>query len=208
MLISQQPLHIAVEESDGIYSFHRLDVAVKEVVLRPSAAGIYYNAAFNCDAVLASKVKAYGVALSLDDMPGDNFRRENLHGGNNVYTVSTNPFTPGVLISSGSVFNIMKTTNASAVNVEHGEMNIYANAYLQIDGVGTVVGDMVNPGKTAEDKDFTGVAYSLLDVLKAIDSNWDACVAAGKVDDVKDFYNTWVPYGITAWADMFENISK
>jgi hypothetical protein len=58
------------------------------------------------------------------------------------------------------------------------QMKVYANAYMTVDttGMGELVNfmsDNANGGKTAEAEDFTGVAYSLFDIVKEINDNWD-----------------------------------
>ena len=194
--------YLALSENQGAYGFHRLDATVKTVTLRTSAAGLYYQAVYNCDPVLSEKVKTYGVALSLRNLPGADFLTEST----DCYTVASTPFESGVVATSGSVFNIMKTSNKADRNCRRGEMKIYANAYLEIDGIGYVMGDTENTGKTVADATFAGVAYSLQDVLLAIDADWEHYVEEGKADAVKEFYSTWAQHGMNAWDDLFQNI--
>ncbi|MBR3978597.1 MAG: hypothetical protein IKJ94_03115 [Oscillospiraceae bacterium] len=195
--------YIAITEA-GSTSFHRLEMEICDVSLRTSACGIYYQAKFSCDSVLAKKVSAYGVALSVYNMPGENFRTE--MGDNNVYTVLTPDadFGNGTVATSGAVFNIMKTTTAKT-NAKRGGMPIYANGYMVVDGQ-VLVADRGNMNRKVTTEGFTGVAMSLLDVLKAVDNNWAYYTQNGQAEDVKAFYETWADYGMNAWADQFENI--
>ena len=191
--------YLALAEN-GVYGFHRLDAKVDTVTLRTAAAGLYYQAAYHCDAVLAERVKGYGVVLSLQDMPGADFRWVST----DRYTVAAQPFESGAVATSGSVFNIMKPSNKADYNCRRGEMKIYANPWLEIEGIGTVVGDTENAGKTVADAAFDGVACSLKDVLLTIDSRWEQYADQAAV--IRDFYDTWAQLGMNAWAEEFQNI--
>ena len=183
---------------DGKTSTHRLEMKLKSVSLRTSAAGLYYNAQYRCDATLAEQVSAYGVILSLKDMPGAEL------ASGDKRTVLTN-FAPNenhtVSATSCSVFGIFKDTRTAEKNAEYGKMKIYANAYIQLnlDGAAEIlVADNENVGKQA------GNAWSLYDVLKAIDQNWEEYADDQK--NITEFYSQWADYGMDAYANDFENI--
>ena len=194
--------YLAVTEA-GKTSMHRLEMELSAVTLRTSSCGVYYKAKYHCDSVLAEKVSAYGVVLSVDTMPGSNF----MEADNNAYTKlrPDENFGNGTIALSGSVVGIMKTSTPRK-NAQRGQMPIYANAYLVIDGQ-TLVADNENTGKSVAAEDFSGVAYSLLDVMEAIDANWADYVAQGQADTVKEFYQTWAQYGMDVWADLLPNIA-
>ena len=60
---------------DGSYStFHRMDMQIKTVTLRTSAAGLYYKAQYTCDRQVEEKVSSYGIVVSLQDVPGADFK--------------------------------------------------------------------------------------------------------------------------------------
>lgn len=193
--------YIALEEN-GAYSLHRLNLRLTNATLRAGTddknMGLYYKAAVSCDDTLAGKVDAYGVVLSLEDMPGDDF----LTAAGDKYTVVENGLEMNeahtAVTNSGSVFGIMKKTNKASVNTEHGEMDIYANAYLVVDGK-LVLADTENGGTK------NGVAYSLYDVLKLIDDNWTKDYTEAQQQTVRAFYSYWNEYGMT-WE--FKNIGK
>ena len=185
---------------DGTTSTHRLEMKLKSVSLRTSAAGLYYNAQYRCDATLAEQVSAYGVILSLKDMPGAEL------ASGDKRTVLTN-FAPNanhtVSATSCSVFGIFKDTRTAEKNAEYGKMKIYANAYIQLnlDGAAELlVADNENVGKQA------GTAWSLYDVLKAIDQNW--ADYADDQENIKAFFEQWYGYGMSDYADDFENIDE
>ena len=151
-------------------SVHAIEMGITGVSLRPTAVGLYYKATYKCDAALAEAIDAYGVVLSVEDMPGADFAdvatdqftvREDF---GDLYAANT------VTANSGSVFGIMKDGKPN--NQERGEMKIYANAYILVDGAAIYVADTENAGQKA------GVALSLYDVLKKIDDQ----VTAGKLE--------------------------
>ena len=49
--------YVALQDG-SYYTFHRLDMKIKTVTLRTSAAGLYYKAQFQCDRQMEEKVKS------------------------------------------------------------------------------------------------------------------------------------------------------
>lgn len=188
-------------------TFHRLDLRLTAVSLRPSAAGLYYKAAYNCDTTLAAKAAKYGVVLSVSNLPGADFAEET--GDINIATELTPgaDFGNGTVANSSSVFGIMKEEREADVNNEYGKIKIYANPYITFDlGAGlTVVGDNKNVNKTATDDGFTGAAYSLLDVMNAIDDTYFTYPVVTR-DRVDQFKRDWNADGMASWS--FVDIAK
>jgi len=181
--------------TDGnVTTAHRLEMALTTVTLRTEAAGLYYKAQYDCDEMLAALVKQYGVALSLANMPGVDFMTE---GENNCYTAAAEPFTGGVVATSGSVFGIMKDTYSAAYNAARGEMRIYANTYICLDiGEGVIlVGDTKNPGKTVSSEGFDGIAYSLRDVMETIEVDYYTYDKTQR-KTIDTFYTQWKDKGM------------
>ena len=56
--------YIAITEA-GAVSYHKVDLTLTSMTLRPAVAGVYYNSAFAADEVVARNVVSYGVALSV-----------------------------------------------------------------------------------------------------------------------------------------------
>ena len=166
--------YIAIADN-GRATFHRLNMRLTTVSLRTASCGIYYKAKYECDDTLAAKVDSYGVVFSVKNMPGADFKTE--LADNNRYTTLTPDasFGDGTVATSGSIFNIMKTAydaggDVAQSNAARGEMPIYANAYVVVSGK-TFVADTANANKKVTDEGFNkGVAYSMLDVLKLIDT--------------------------------------
>lgn len=101
---------------------------------------------------------------------------------------------PEGVFTSGSVINIFREGTAPEKNAVRGETKIYAIPYLKLKD-GTLL--------LAQE----GAAYSLLDVLQAMDSNWDDY--SEDIQSVaRNFYQTWAPYGMELWADQLSNIDS
>jgi len=179
--------YIALEEN-GAYTFHALEIRLTAVSLRTSEAGLYYKARINCDPVLRAAIDSHGVAVSLVDMPGAEF------GADDLYTSISGAPTVGREFTSGAVFGIFK--EGAADNAERGEMKIYANAYLKLKD-GTVITSDTTYGDKATDKGFDGVAWSLWEVLSALDRSYASLDEETKAD-LKAFCAKWKD-DITYW---------
>jgi len=177
-------------------TMHRLTMELTEVTLRLSAAGLYYKAAYHCDEALSARVENYGVVLSINNMPGADFLTEK--GDVNCYTRATN-FQSGVTVTSGSVFGIFKDERTAAQNDRYGKVKVYANPYLQLTDGSILTADTANCGKTAEDTDFTGHAYSLRDVLNLVDGSYYSYEAQTR-KEVDAFCDTWKEKGMADWS--------
>ena len=60
--------YVVREETNG-KSYHRRELKLDNVVLRPSAAGIYYTGQFGLNELYRGDVESYGVVLSLNPEP-------------------------------------------------------------------------------------------------------------------------------------------
>ncbi len=172
-----------IKIADG--SVHAIEMRLTNVTLRTNEeAGLYYKATYKCDDELAAAIDGYGVALSVHDMPDANFAED--MGASFTYNDGSK-FVPDenheVKTNSGGVFGILKTDNTQAKNQKNLMTEIYANAYIMI-GEDIHVADTVNGGKKA------GIAYSLYEVLAAINDNYSNYKAEVQ-DMVAGFYNTW-----------------
>ncbi len=191
--------YIALEE-DGKISMHRLEMRICDITLRPSAAGIYYNAVYYCDSELADAVEAYGVALSVSGMPNADFSQS-------CYTAETESLQSGATASSVAVFGILKDDQTSETNRQNAQMKIYANPYIRLKDANSTVllGDRKNAGKTADTEGFDGVAYSLYDLLLRMDETYyELKPAARRIVDT--FCQSWQNKGMEEWT--FENVGS
>ena len=183
--------YIALAENGG-YTFHVLHMATTDINLRAREAGIYYQARITCDPVLAAQVKCYGVALSLKNMPGSDFMQ--LFPSTSVYTMTQGAPVIGQAFTSVAVFNIFKE---GAANAERGSMEIYSNTYLKLND-GTLLLEDVTTGDTVNDEGFDGIAWSLRDVMVALDSRYSQLSETDQAT-VRSFYTTWKE-AMTTWG--------
>ena len=171
--------------SEGKYStFHRLDMEIKTVSLRMSNSGIYFKAQYRCDRQVEQKVTGYGIAVSLMDLPGADFKS----AAGDAFTVCTDKFASGAIVTSSSVVEIMKEELTSAENVKRSRMSIYANAYIDL-GNGPIMADAANVGKKA------GISASLAQVLAALDGKYSSYSEIEK-GQLRDFNDAWKTAGV------------
>lgn len=165
--------YFAVKNGDD-YTFHRGGMDITSVSLRPSAAGMYYSALWQCDKILADKIDAFGVAVSLVEIPGDDFVEKN----NTLYTYQEG-FENGVTGNGVLISGIVKNDRVD-LNSAYAKMPIYAAAYITMDG-----------------ENYTGAAesYSLQSMLKLLsDEIYDYYSHAEKL---QSFMDKWQDYGLT-----------
>lgn len=181
--------YVAVTDETGT-SFHRLGLAVTGVSLRPTAQGIYFKAAWECDDTLRDKIDSFGVAVSTVDVPKADFATD----ADTLYTtVAAENLVSGQAVTSAMIENIVKPGED---NQTRGAMPIYAAPYAVIDGV-TVVADDNAPT-------MGGVIYSMKTVLQGINRIWPK-LSDTQQQAVRDLYaidgevfDTWDLYNITA----------
>ena len=142
--------YLKIKENNGI-SFHKVDLGIKSMSLRPGCVGVYYSCDFSGDELVAERVKSFGIALGIED-------------GNALLCdySKNNQFLPGAggnaAFSHGTLLTgIMKTTNTEEVNLQNALLPVYGRAYLQTED-GVIFGE--------------GVTRSLQEQLVAIDASW------------------------------------
>ena len=158
--------YVTLPNGDGTYSAHRIELKISAVSIRPRSAGVYYTAQLNCDDTLKAAFQVAGVAVSLDAIPGYDYATESLYTKTNTLTGSE---FNGVLVNE-----ILKNGEN---NDQRGNMTIYANAYAAFTVEGqtvTVLADPYNVGLTKGNflPGHTYTAYSLNDVMQALDLRW------------------------------------
>ena len=160
--------YLAITGDAGI-SFHRVDLTISDMTLRPASAGVYYQCNFSGDEVVAAQVERYGVALSVKAEP----TADDL-GVTSYFT----DFQPGEASNSGSstlLRGIMKPTNRQQVNAENAELEVYGRAYIQ-----TADGYMLG----------TVVKRSLRQQVELVDAMWDTLDEAQKAS-VLELYQVY-----------------
>ena len=119
--------YLQVEE-DGATSFHRVDLTIYGMSLRPSTVGVYYNSMFAADEVVAELVDSFGIALSVVDTP-DSSNMETYCR----YTSFKN-FRAGQGANAGNstlVTKIMEKSNSDMINEINATTRIYGRAYIK-----------------------------------------------------------------------------
>ena len=205
--------YIVISEN-GAYSAHRVEMYLTHASLRTSQAGIYYKAAYKCDNTLAARVGGYGVALNLNEIP----TQDNILAAKTQISVMGEAFAPNaehtVNSTSTAVFGIFKAVEGRT-NAAYGKMGIKATPYFVVDfnGDGAYDADAKESfvvGYVDDEvyQENAGVIYteqSLFTAMKAIDTNWDKYEADH--DQIQKFYSDWADWGMSEWADEFENIA-
>lgn len=143
------------ENTTGV-SFHRVNLQLKEIVLRPSAAGIYYKSIFGGDEIVAENVKQYGVALSAMAEPTkDNMTTQCQFSKIQGFTAGGHDMDATSTLLSG----VMKETNPLLINYRNTILPVYGRAYIQLKNDSYVFG---------QTKSFT-----FRQVVEAIDTIWE-----------------------------------
>ena len=100
-------------------SFHKVDVALDKLVLKPGEVALYYTGSFLYDEVVAENVDAYGIAMSTrNQMP--------LADGSDSSSLYTESNTSALLR------NILSAWNTVAQNKANAKSPVYARAYLKL----------------------------------------------------------------------------
>lgn len=163
--------YIALKGDDGAYTFHVLQLQLSAVTLRTNKAGIYYKAEMACDEVLAGQIDYHGVAVSIVGMPTADFANE----ANTAATKISG--APEGVFTSGSVTNIFRENLSAEKNAARGEINIYANSYIQLLD-GTI---LMGANESAK---------SMKDIMTYLDTNYATLEAADQANALA-FYETW-----------------
>ena len=177
--------YIAVEETDGT-TYHRLDMKIVGVSIRPASDGMYYSAKWACDDVLKAKIDTFGVVASTANMPGSDFATEE----ENLWTTFTaSQFENGKTQSGAVLTGILKTEDrTTAENEQAAKKPVYAKAYMKFtDGVTCVSGD--------------NIRYSLYDVMKNLDKLiMEKPIQYRKYNlSARNFYEKWKDNGMASW---------
>ena len=142
--------YMMITEETGV-SFHRIDLTMTDMTLRPSQAGVYYKSSFAGDELVAQKVVRYGVALSVQGDPAEDAAAilswfEGFEAGSNAAN--------GTLLHG-----ILKQTNSQAENAYNAQLPVYGRAYILTSDGAYIFGECVS--------------RSLRQQIEQIDGMWD-----------------------------------
>lgn len=172
-------------------SFHRLGMAITNVSLRPSIAGIYFKATWRCDDTLKALIDTFGVAVSTKNMPGVDFVTDT----DTMFTeFAGTTLVSGVAQTSVMLKNVIKS---GADNNYRGNADIYAAPYVVLtDGTVLVSDD--------NQREAGGVVYDMAGVMAQVDRIWPK-LSDSQQASIKTLYNLdpeelsgWKLYNITA----------
>ena len=166
--------------------FHRLDMKITGVSIRPSVDGIYYSAKWSCDDTVKAMISTYGVVASVDNMPDAKFTDDEA----NLWTsFAQDSFVSGESKNGAVISGIMKSEGRTAAeNDALGKKPIYAKAYVALaDGTCLVSGD--------------NIQYSLYDVMKNLDRLiTEKPIRYRKYNlAAREFYEKWKEDGMGGW---------
>ena len=180
--------YIALKGEDGAYTFHGLELKLSAISLRASAAGIYYKASMVCDATLKAATAYHGMVVSVNNMPGSDFdgllEEEDKNGWTKIEGAPSEKNFTSVAVFG--IFKVGKNDNAA-----RGEMKIYANAYLQLKDTNEIIMADTTTGDEADDEGFDGIAWSLRDVMEALNDSFTTMTDETKKANIVNFYNKW-----------------
>lgn len=150
--------YLMATETRGV-SFHKIVMTFKNMVLRPSAVGMYYQCNFLGDERVKDNVAQYGVALSVAGTPS----LENGEFTEDCQYSWFTTFNAGSTGNGGSstlLKGIMKETNGYLTNKKNSTMDVYSRTYFKLKDGTYLLGE--------------DVAFSLKDLMETanIDSVW------------------------------------
>ena len=177
--------YVALTEGDKT-SFHRVGVAMTDVVLRPSNAGIYYKAQFKCDDKLASFVDTFGIAVSLVDHPNEDFATD----GDSMYSAFAGSQLSDGTQTSVMVSDILKDGLSTTENQARGEEFIFANAYMNLKINGQIVS--VLSADTAP--------WSLETILQHLHNYWPSMEEAQQTSLMENLYTPYISQFTEDWG--------
>jgi hypothetical protein len=154
--------YMMISEAGGKeYSFHRFDLGIYAMTLRPEVSGVmepgvYYKSYFLGDEKVQQNVASFGVALSVSAMPdASNMETACKYSSYTQFqSGSSGNEGAGVLLKG-----IMKDKNSDRQNAYNATVPVYGNAYM-LDKNGNYIFGV-------------GVCRSLQEQLELIDQKWD-----------------------------------
>jgi len=150
--------YLAITEEEAV-SFHKVDLSLKSMALRPAVAGVYYNSSFAADEVVAANVEYCGVALSVVAEPTEE----------NLETLCGYSVIPGFASGekSGTLLTgIMDEANTAEENAENAATPVYGRAYIKT-SEGYTFGDCVSRDLKTQVEAIDAIFDALTDTQKS-----------------------------------------
>lgn len=132
--------YVAITEEDGT-SYHRLDLQLKSVSLRPGAAGIYYSGNFGGDEIIKEKIDTYGTILSVYALPTEaEFKADNYQGSHTAFAAESWVCGQTCKANGTLLSGVLKQDNTPGENAENSQCKIYSVSYVQLKDGAVVFG--------------------------------------------------------------------
>jgi len=170
--------YIAIAERNGT-SYHRLDLQISSVNLRPGNAGIYFGSNYGGDEAVKARIKTYGMVMSLagaptvQDIISDTAYTTHTAFSGDSWVSGATGSTYGTLLQ-----NIMKPTNTQAQNKANAQRSIYCVSYAELqDGTYALSAP---------------VSISLQEVAQKVDKIWNT-LTPSQVTGMKEMFQTYEP---------------
>ena len=120
--------YVRINRPEGI-SFHRVNLQIRTVALRPGCVGLYYRCDFKADEVAAEEIYGFGIALSVYGVPNaENLETECEYTAFDFFEAGAQgngDASTGTLLQ-----NIMRSGNSDRVNAGNAGVPIYGRAYV------------------------------------------------------------------------------
>ena len=196
-------------------SFHRVQLQITDVSLRPNCAGIYYHGSFFGDSMVEEKISSFGIILNAGEVP----TLQNMETTSLYTTMGKELFNSGS--TSCLLKDIMKAGLGDSNNASRAETAVYSNAYVMLKNGDVLFGNTVNINlqdlaglineywvnlSMAQKEAFMNMFDSYENVMR--DSNWSVSNAVSIANSF-DVYETtdYTPY-LTPWENIAEPDGK
>lgn len=162
--------YLQISEAEGL-SFHKVELRLTSVTLRPENAGIYYGGEFFGDEVVAANVDYFGIALRLKMAPtAAHMRTTKAYSWYDGFKAGAE----GNAVTGTLLKDVIKKGIPAAQNKERSQAKIYGSAYIR-----TTDGRYLFS---------SSVAYSFMQVMQQADKQWPKLNQTQK-DAIKSLYN-------------------
>jgi len=164
--------------------FHRVQLQITDVALRPSADGLYYSGVWSADETVTALISSYGMAVSTVNAPGSDFATDE----DTLYTsFATDTLTNGEKKNGVLISGILKADRSKDLNNAYGQMPVFASAYMTLSDGRVLLSD--------------NVGMSLRDIMQAVDKLivTDPQHYRRLTLPMRAFYEKWENQGMDGW---------
>ena len=140
--VSAETGYVQITEDNNNTSFHKLILKPSGITLRATSldtdgASVYYQTTFAGDQVVKDNIVSYGVAMGAGKAP--DFREKTFTSRDASTWTTGAEFTGNSTLLKG----IMRVGNAYSVNKRNGNMDVYCQAYIELENGDRITGETV-----------------------------------------------------------------